>query len=169
MSKISYSYGARRSSRSSNKKMDTSSCHENCNCFISNNPSGSSRHFENTLKVIEKKRNSSTLKRASSLSSILEEPPTSLDLELEVIDRLRELNSSEKSASNCVLKHLLEKRVDDDECVQKIYFLAKDRSGATTLRMKFINSLNNLSSSIKNGISGKCGIYLFINRCLSDN
>lgn len=156
MSKLSYSYGARRSSRSSwsfKKRMDTSITHDkNCNCFISKNPSGSSRHFENTLKVIEKR---STIKRASSLSSILEEPPTSLDLELEVIDRLRELNSSENSASNCDFKNLLEKRIEDDENVQKIYFLAKDRTGATTLRMKFVNSLNDLSSSIKNGINGK--------------
>lgn len=160
MSKISYSYGARRSSRSSwslkKNRMDTSVSHDkNCNCFISKNPSGSSRHFENTLKVIEKKRSQSTIKRASSLSSILEEPPTSLDLELEVIDRLRELNASENSASNCDFKNLLEKRVEDDENVQKIYFLAKDRNGATTLRMKFVNSLNNLSSSIRNGINGK--------------
>jgi hypothetical protein len=134
--------------------MDTSVSHDkNCNCFISNSPSGSSRHFENTLKVIEKKRNNN-IKRASSLSSILEEPPTSLDLELQAIDRLRELN--ENGASNCDFKSLLEKRVvEDDEEVQKIYFLAKDRMGATTLRMKFVNSLNNLSSSIKSGISGK--------------
>lgn len=165
MSKLTYSYGARRSSRSlwsRSKRMDTSSSHENCNCFISNNPSGSSRHFENTFKVIEKKRNSSTIKRASSLSSILEEPPTSLDLELEVIDRLRDLNASENSATNCDFKHLLEKRIEDgEESVQKIYFLSKDRTGATTLRMKFVNSLNNLSSSIRNGISGKFFINIF--------
>lgn len=159
MSKISYSYGARRSSRSSwsqKNRMDTNVSHnKNCSCFISNNPSGSSRHFENTLKVIEKKRNQSTIKRASSLSSILEEPPTSLDLELEVIDRLRELKSNENSALNCDFINLLEKRIEGDKDVQEIYFLAKDRNGATTLRMKFINSLNNLSSSIKNGINGK--------------
>lgn len=140
--------------------MEAKSSHENCNCFISDNPSGSSRHFENTLRVIERKRNQSAIKRASSLSSILEEPPTALDLELEVIERLRELNSSE-SASECNLKNFLEKHVvNEEENVQKIYFLSKDRTGATSLRMKFIHSLNNLSSSIKNGINGKFFIFV---------
>lgn len=158
MSKLSYSYAVKRFSRK--KKMEnsaTSSSHENCNCFISNNPSSSSRHFENTLKVIDKKRNNN-IKRASSLSSILEEPPTSLDIELEVIERLKELKTNENSAlnKNSDFKGLLERKLDvKNENDEAIYFLSKDRNGATTLRMKFINSLNNLSSSIRNGINGK--------------
>jgi hypothetical protein len=155
MSKLSYSYGVKRSK----KRMEnsaTSSSHDNCSCFISNSPSSSSRHFENTLKVLEKKRNNSNIKRASSLSSILEEPPSSLDIELEVIDRLKELKSSESDLKK-FLERKLDKNVDDNQdsaSDQKIYFLSKDQSGATTLRMKFVNSLNNLSSSIKSGING---------------
>lgn len=159
MSKMSYSYGVKRFARN-RKRMEnsgtSSSSHENCSCFISTNPSGSSRHFENTLKVIDKKR-TNNIKRASSLSSILEEPPSSLDIELEVIDRLRELKSNENncSALNSDFKGLLERKLDDEkENNEAIYFLSKDRNGATTLRMKFVNSLNNLSSSIRNGING---------------
>lgn len=159
MSKMTYSYGVKKNSRK--KRMEnsaTSSAHENCGCFITKNPGSSSRHFENTLKVIEKKRNSS-IKRASSLSSILEEPPSSLDIELEVIDRLKELKSGEISTSS-ELRNLLERKLDETACDDKesIYFLSKDRSGATTLRMKFVNSLNNLSSSIRNGINGNSSI-----------
>lgn len=155
MSKMSYSYGVKKNSR--RKRMEnsaTSSAHENCGCFISNNPSSSSRHFENTLKVIEKKRNSS-IKRASSLSSILEEPPSSLDIELEVIDRLKEFKSVENS-TNSEIRNLIERKLDETSSDDKesIYFLARDRNGATTLRMRFVNSLNTLSSSIKNGING---------------
>ena len=131
--------------------MENNALHESCNCFISNNPSGSSRHFENTLKVIEKKKS----KRPSNLTSILEEPPSSLELELEVLSRLRDLNSAENGAKNFDFKHFFEKRFESEpENVQKIYFLSKNRTGATTLRMKFVNSLNHLSDSIKNGING---------------
>lgn len=166
MSKLSYSYGVKKFSR--RKRMEnsaTSSCHENCSCFISNNPSTSSRHFENTFKVIEKKHNKNNLKKASSLSSILEEPPSSLEIELEVIDRLREKLKSDESSVNSDIKNLLERTLDENSENNKkdeaIYFLSKDRSGATTLRMKFVNSLNNLSSSIKNGINGNSKVSFF--------
>lgn len=157
MSKMTYSYGVKKNTRK--KRMEdsaTSSAHENCGQFISKSPSGASRHFENTFKVIEKKRNSS-IKRASSLSSILEEPPSSLDIELEVLDRLKELKSGENStnSSSELIRSLLERKLDEkSDDKETIYFLSKDRNGATTLRMKFINSLNNLSSSIRSGING---------------
>lgn len=157
MSKLSYSYGVKRRSKRRMENSATSSSHDNCSCFISNSPSSSSRHFENTLKVLEKKRNNSNIKRASSLSSILEEPPSSLDIELEVIDRLKELKSSESDLKKFLERKLDKNVADNDEdsaSDQKIYFLSKDQSGATTLRMKFVNSLNNLSSSIKSGING---------------
>ena len=139
-----------RSDISNNSRLTPSSSHENCNCFVSTNPGSSSRHFENTLKVLDKKRN---FRKTFSLSSIREEPQSFLDLELEIADRLREIK--EKSAIHLSRLNLEE---DDDGI---IYFMSRDRSGSTNLKMRFVNSLSNLSTMIRNGINkindnGKC-------------
>jgi len=131
-----------KSDLNANSRLTQSSSHENCSCFVSTNPSSSSRHFENTLKVLDKKRN---FRKTFSLSSIREESQTFLDLELEIADRLRELK--EKSAISLSRLNLDE---DDDGI---IYFMSRDRSGSTNLKMRFVNSLSNLSTMIRNGIN----------------
>jgi hypothetical protein len=134
------------------KSAAASSSHDNCGCFISNNPGNSSRHFDNTFQVVLNKRKS--LKQANYLSSIKEEPPSLLELELEVASRLRDLQKSVDTSNNTSVKENSD-IVNDKNDDGYIYFLTRNRDGATSLRMKFINSLSNLSSSIKNGINGK--------------
>jgi hypothetical protein len=107
--------------------------------------------------VLDKKRGGGgNLRKASSLSNIPEEPPhTALDLELEIVDRLREIR--EKYPTNPNLSKIPD---DDDEYDRKvssndeiIYFLSRDRNGKTNLKMRFVNSLSNLSTIIRNGIN----------------
>lgn len=128
---------------SNNNSRLTCSSHENCNCFVSSNPGSSSRHFENTLKVLEKK--GSSFRRTISLSSIREES-SALDLELQISDRLRELK--EKCAISLSKLNNLDE--DDDDI---IYFMSRDRNGSTNLKMRFVNSLSNLSTIIRTGIN----------------
>lgn len=144
-----------KSDLNNNSRLTQSTSHENCNCFVSTNPGSSSRHFENTLKVLDKKRN---FRKTFSLSSIREESQSFLDLELEIADRLRELK--EKSAISLSRLNLDE---DDDGI---IYFMSRDRTGSTNLKMRFVNSLSNLSTIIRNGINkindnGKFYIFFF--------
>lgn len=126
-------------------KMTSSSSHENCSCFVSNSPGSSSRHFDNTLKVLEKK--SKFLRKTFSLSSICEEPPIDpLDLEFDIAERLRELRES-----HAISLSKLNEISDEDDGI--IYFMSRDRSGTTNLKMRFVNSLSNLSTLIRNGIN----------------
>ncbi|KAG5676819.1 hypothetical protein PVAND_006626 [Polypedilum vanderplanki] len=134
----------RKMENNKNDKMTISSSHENCNCFISNTPGSSSRHFENTLKVLDKKRNLS--RKTISLSSIREEPQSLLDLEFDIAERLREL----RERNSISLNKLNEIANEDDDI---IYFMSRDRNGSTNLKMKFVNSLSNLSTMIRNGIN----------------
>lgn len=159
---LKHSYGHHHQKRPSvrrrrmeNKKSDinnmsrltSSSSHENCSCFVSTNPGSSSRHFQNTLTVLEKKRNG--FRKTFSLSSIREEPRTALDLELEAASRLRELR--EKCAISLTKLNNLDD--DDDDDNEIIYFMSRDRTGSTNLKMRFVNSLSNLSTIIRNGIN----------------
>jgi hypothetical protein len=124
-----------------NDGLTVSSSHDNCNCFVSNNPGSSSRHFDNTLKVLEKKRNLN--RKATNLCSIREEPPSLLDLEFDIAERLHELRESSSGTLS---------RLDSaDDGI--IYFMSRDRNGSTNLKMRFVNSLSNLSTMIRNGIN----------------
>lgn len=137
-------YNNRGDINNNNCRLTSSSSHENCTCFVSNNPGQSSRHFENTLKVLERKKNTN-FRKTFSLSSIREEPKTALELELQVSERLRELKEK------CAIS--LSKLNSFDEDDEIIYFMSRDRNGSTNLKMRFVNSLSSLSTMIRTGIN----------------
>lgn len=126
----------------SSDRLSTSSSHEDCSCYVSKNPGSSSRHFENTFKVLDKKK---IVRKASSLSSISEEPQTSLELELEIVDRLREIREEKFKSVNT------NGETENDNEI--IYFMSRDRHGTPNLKMRFVNSLSSLSTIIRNGIN----------------
>lgn len=109
--------------------------------LISKNPGNSSNNFENTIKLLENqvKRKRGALRHCSSLSSITEEPPSYLELELEARDRLR--NICDKNCTFIFNEH-------DDAIRNYIYYVAR-KNGQLYIKSKRTSTgLSNINKSI---------------------
>lgn len=107
--------------------------------FVTKSPESSSAGFANTFRILENQIQRNKLMKHSSLSSISEEEPSFLELELAARSRLKELcdTSSSSSAANESLKN---EQFKFDNVQNYIYHVGRSRSGLLTLKPKHLTT-----------------------------
>jgi hypothetical protein len=105
--------------------------------FVSKSPENSSAGFANTFRILENQIQRKKLMKHSSLSSISEEEPSFLELELAAISRLKELCDTSSSAA---IESLNDQFNKYDNVQNYIYHVGKSRSGFLTLKPKHLTA-----------------------------
>lgn len=106
--------------------------------FVSQTPGNSSSGYANTFRILE---NQIRRKQSgcSDLTSISEEEPSFLELELAARSRLSELCDNSHVNSESIKS--LNKHLNKFDCVQNyIYHVSKSKNGALTLKSKHLAS-----------------------------
>lgn len=103
--------------------------------FVAKTPGNSSSGFANTFRILENQIKRKLFKH-SSLSSISEEDPTPLELELAARSRLTELCDTNvfKSESNISLN----KHYKENDVQNYIYHVTRSPNGALSLKQKHL-------------------------------
>lgn len=123
---------------SCNKKSPTrnkSETPESSEVFVAKTPCNTSSGFANTFRILENQVKRKLTKH-SSLSSISEEEPSPLEIELAARSRLTELCDTNLFKSEPTLSLSNHPKFDDVE--NFIYHVVKSRSGALTLKSKHL-------------------------------
>lgn len=106
--------------------------------FVSKSPENSSAGFANTFRILENQIQRNKLMKHSSLSSISEEEPSFLELELAARSRLKEMCDTSSSAA--IDQSLNNKQFKYDNVQNYIYHVGRNRSGLLTLKPKHLKT-----------------------------
>lgn len=105
--------------------------------LVTKNPhDSSSKGYANTFRILENQIRRNKLLKPSSLSSISEEEPSFLDLELAARSRLKEM--CDTSSSVIAATESLNRQFKYDNVQNYIYHVSKSRSGLLTLKPKHL-------------------------------
>lgn len=109
---------------------------ESVGFMVTKNPHNSSAGYANTFRILESQIRRNKLMKHSSLSSISEEEPSFLDLELAARSRLKEMCDS----SSQIATESLTRQFKYDNVQNYIYHVSKSRSGLLTLKPKHLTA-----------------------------
>lgn len=116
----------------SRRKRDDEHSKNGDSLFVSKSPENSSAGFANTFRILENQIQRNKLMKHSSLSSISEEEPSFLELELAARSRLKELCDTKIESLNEQFKY--------DNVQNYIYHVGRSRSGLLTLKPKHLTT-----------------------------
>lgn len=107
--------------------------------MVSSNPHSSSAGYANTFRILESQIARNKLLKHSSLSSISEEEPSFLDLELAARSRLKEMCDTSNSNFTSATESLT-RQFKFDDIQNYIYHVSRSRSGLLTLKPKHLTT-----------------------------
>lgn len=108
--------------------------------MVSKNPHNSSAGYANTFRILESQLARNKLLKHSSLSSISEEEPSFLDLELAARSRLKEMMCDTANSVISPATESLTRQFKFDNVQNYIYHVSRSRTGMLTLKPKHLTT-----------------------------